>query len=198
MKWIKQLYDWVMHWAETPYGKVALFLLAFAESSFFPIPPDVLLIALCIAVPKKSFKLALICTVASVLGGIAGYFIGYFLWDLVGTYFFRFVPGFTPKVFELVRQKYEAYSFLAVFTSGFTPIPYKVFTISAGVFKINFSVFVVASIAGRATRFLLLAGLIWKFGAQIKKFIDKYFNVLSIVFVLLLGLGFLVIKIFLH
>lgn len=196
MKLLKKLYDWVMHWAETPYGKTALFLLAFSESSFFPIPPDVLLIALCIALPKKSFKFALICTLGSVSGGILGYVIGFTIWDIVGIHFFKYIPGFTEEVFALVKNKYELYSFWAIFTAGFTPIPYKVFTISAGVFDINFTIFCLASILSRGARFFIVSSLIWKFGASIKNFIDKYFNILSILFVVLLFLGFIVIKFF--
>ncbi len=191
---LRRLYDWVMHWAETPYGLVALALLAFSESSFFPIPPDPLLIALGVAVPQRAFTAALVCSVSSVLGGVFGYALGWGLWETLGQVFFAYVPGFTPEVFELVRSKYEQYGFWAVFTAGFTPIPYKVFTVAAGVFGLNLGVFLVASGLSRAGRFFLIALLIWRFGAPIKTFIDRYFSLLSIVFAVLLILGFVVVK----
>jgi len=192
--WIRRLYDWVLHWADTPYGAPALFVLAFAESSFFPIPPDTLLIALCLGAPRRSLRFATICTVGSVLGGIAGYGIGAGAWQVVDQWFFAYVPGFTPETFEMVRGLYERYDFAAVFIAGLTPIPYKVFTISGGVFGINFGTFLVASVLSRAMRFFAVAGLIYKFGPPIARFIDKYFDLLAVAFVVLLALGFIVIK----
>ena len=198
LKVMRKLYDWVLHWAHTPYGAIALFILSFAESSFFPIPPDVLLIALCVGKPKKSFYFAAICSVASVLGGIFGYTLGWGFWSVVQDLFFNYIPGFTQTNFDLIRQKYELYNFWVVFTAGFTPIPYKIITISAGVFKINFFMFLIASIISRSARFFIVSTLIWKFGEKIKGFIDKYFNILSLGFVVLLILGFVVIKFFLN
>lgn len=191
----RRLYDWVLSWAETPYGSWALFLLAFSESSFFPVPPDILLIALAVAIPKKSFKYALICSIGSVLGGCFGYLIGWKFMALVGN---RIVElyGLTPKVetIEILYNKYDAW---AVGIAGFTPIPYKVFTISAGMFQINFLVFVIASFVSRSARFFLVGGLIYTFGPQIQRFIDKYFNLLATVFTVLLVTGFILIKYFL-
>jgi len=192
MNYIKKLYDWVLHWAETPYAVPALFILAFAESSFFPIPPDVLLIALALSIPGKAFRYAAVCTFGSVLGGIAGYFIGYGLMDMLGIPILRFY-GVMDK-YESIQALYIKYDAWAVGIAGFTPIPYKVFTIAAGAFKIDFSVFVLASFAGRAGRFLLVAGIIYFFGPAIKKFIDKYFNLLTIVFFILLIFGFVLVK----
>ncbi len=191
---VRKLYDWVLHWAETPYGVPALFILAFAESSFFPVPPDILLIPLAISKPKKALKFALVCSIASILGGMLGYYIGWGLWSVVQDWFFQYVPGFTHHNFELVQAKYNAWNFWVVFTAGFTPIPYKLITISAGVFKINFAIFVLASAVSRSARFFLVSGLIYIFGEKIKKFIDKYFNLLAIAFVVLLFLGFAVVK----
>lgn len=191
---IRRLYDWVLHWAHTPYGTPALAVLAFCESSFFPIPPDPLLMALSLSRVRRSLWYAAICSFFSVLGGILGYWIGMELWHLVSDYFFTYIPGFTHEVFEIVRQKYNDHAFLAVFTAGFTPIPYKVFTISAGVFEIGFMTFVIASAAGRSMRFFLVAGLIRLFGEKIRNFIDKYFDWLSVAFVVLLILGFIVVK----
>jgi membrane protein YqaA with SNARE-associated domain len=189
---IRRLYDWVLSWAETPYGSWALFLLAFSESSFFPIPPDVLLIALAVAIPNKSFKYALICSFGSVLGGCFGYLIGWKFMALIGN---RIVElyGLTPQVetIEILYNKYDAW---AVGIAGFTPIPYKVFTISAGVFQINFLVFVIASLVSRSARFFLVGGLIYTFGPQIQRFIDNYFNLLATTFTVLLVVGFIIIK----
>jgi membrane protein YqaA with SNARE-associated domain len=189
---IKRLYEWVLHWAETPYAIPALFLLAFAESSFFPIPPDVLLITLALSIPRKAFTYAFICTVGSIIGGMAGYVIGYQLMDLIGIPILNFY-GVMEK-YQYIQSLYIKYDAWAVGIAGFTPIPYKVFTIAAGAFKINFPVFVLASIAGRAGRFFLVAGFIYFFGPPIKKFIDKYFNLLTFVFFGLLILGFLLIR----
>jgi len=192
--WIRRLYDWVLHWAETPYGPAALFVLAFAESSFFPIPPDPLLIALCLGAPARSLRFATICTVGSVLGGMVGYGIGAGAWHMVDQWFFAYVPGVTPEAFEMVRGMYDRWDFWAVFIAGLTPIPYKVFTLSGGVFEINFATFVVASVLSRGMRFFVVAALIYRFGPPIARFIDKYFDLLAVAFVVLLVGGFVVIK----
>jgi membrane protein YqaA with SNARE-associated domain len=192
MKFIKKLYDWVLHWAETPYAIPALFILSFTESSFFPVPPDVLLIALAISIPKKSFKYALICTAGSILGGMLGYLIGLKLIDTIGMPILNFY-GATDK-YEYIQALYMKYDAWAVGVAGFTPIPYKVFTIAAGAFKIDFPVFVLASLVGRAGRFFLVAGIIYLFGPTIKDFIDRYFNLLCFAFMVLLIGGFILIK----
>lgn len=191
---IRRLYDWVLHWAHTPYGTPALATLAMAESSFFPIPPDPLLMALAMSRPERSMWYALVCSACSVVGGMLGYLIGWQLWHLVSDFFFTHVPGFTHEVFNLVAQKYNANAFLAVFTAAFTPIPYKVFTIAGGVFQINFIEFLAASMVGRSMRFILVAGLIRVFGAAIKEKIDRYFDWFALGFTVLLILGFIVIK----
>jgi len=189
---LRKLYDWVLHWAETPYGSWALFLLAFAESSFFPVPPDVLLIALAISIPAKAFRYALICSLGSLLGGVAGYMIGYQFMDLVGFSIVDFY-GFAEQ-YQAVGNLYNRYNAWAVGIAGFTPIPYKIFTISAGAFKINFVIFLIASAISRSARFFLVGWLIYKFGPGIRLFIDRYFNVLAFVFVALLIGGFILVK----
>ena len=201
MSYLRRLYDWILHWAETKYGVPALFLLALAESSFFPIPPDVLLIPLALGARSKAIRFALVCSVASIVGGIAGYGIGYFAWwsgveaySAVALFFFNHIPGFTEQVFLNIQEKYEIYNFLIVFTAGFTPIPFKIITISAGAFSVNFPMFLLASTVSRSARFFLVALLIRQFGEPITVFIDKYFNVLSIIFTLLLIGGFLVLN----
>jgi len=191
---VRRLYDWVLHWAETPYGEPALGILALAESSFFPIPPDPLLIALSLGAARRALRFALVATVASVVGGILGYWIGTTFWSLVGPFFFEYVPGVSPDAFERVRALYTRWDFWAVFLAGLTPIPYKVFTLSAGVFAINFPVFVLASALSRGLRFFVLAGLIYRFGDAIGGFIDRYFDRLMWAFGILLVGGFVVIE----
>lgn len=191
MRLLKRLYTWVLHWAETPYGTPALFALAFAESSFFPVPPDVLLIALALSIPKKSLRYALVCTAGSVLGGMLGFYIGSTFWGLGQEILFRYI---NPEGFETVRDYFLTYEAWAIAVAGFTPIPYKVFTISAGFFRVDFSVFVAASALSRGARFFLVAGLFYFFGPPIKSFIDRYFNVLTVVFMALLLGGFLLLR----
>lgn len=192
------MYDWVLSWAHTPYGGIALFLIAFAESSFFPIPPDVLLIALCLGHREQWFRFATICTAGSVLGALAGYGIGWGLWHSVDQFFFDYVPSFTPEAFENVQEIYRKYDFWFVFGAAFTPIPFKVITITAGVFGLNILGFLIASIIGRAARFFLVAYLLHRYGAPIGEFIDKRFNLLTIVFTVLLAGSFYVLKFVLH
>ncbi|MBE6220007.1 MAG: DedA family protein [Rikenellaceae bacterium] len=198
---VKRLYDWVLSWGDSRWGALALFVLAFAESSFFPIPPDVLLIALCLGAVTRSFRFAAICLAGSILGAAGGYAIGYYLWQntageytALANWFFAHV--FSEESFLEVKSLYDEYDFWIVFTAGFTPLPYKLFTISGGLFRIDLVMFFVASIVSRGLRFFLIAGLIWKFGAPIKTFIEKYFNLLAILFtVLLIGGFFLIAKV---
>lgn len=192
MKFIKKMYNWVLHWAETPYGIPALFILAFAESSFFPVPPDVLLIALAVSIPAKSFRFAAVCAVGSVVGGIVGYGIGFYGYEAVGKPIVDFYHG--QAVMDKVKILYDQHGFLGILIAAITPIPYKVFTIASGVFNFDFWSFVFASIIGRSARFFVVAGLIWKFGPTIKSFIDKYFNILCLAFMVLLIGGFVLIK----
>jgi membrane protein YqaA with SNARE-associated domain len=189
---LRRLYDWVLHWSETPYGTWALFLLAFCESSFFPIPPDILLIALAVGIPRKSFKYAFICSLGSVLGGCLGYLIGWQFMAGIGDKIISFYN--LSQKFDYIRDLYTSYDAWAIGIAGFTPIPYKVFTISAGAFNIRFSVFIIASLVSRSARFFLIGALIYKFGPKIHSFIDKYFNILAVGFTLLLMAGFVFIK----
>lgn len=189
---LRRLYDWVLHWAKTPYATWALFVLAFCESSFFPVPPDVLLIALSVALPQKALRYALVCSGGSLLGGCFGYLIGWQFMTTVGDGIIRFY-GLVQK-YEYIQALYTQYDAWAVGIAGFTPIPYKVFTITAGAFRINFVVFFVASAISRSARFFALGGLIYLCGPRIQSFIERYFNALAIAFVILLILGFVVIK----
>lgn len=272
----RRLYDWVLHWAHTPYGTPALVALAFSESSFFPIPPDVLLMALGIARPRRSLYYAVVCSAASVLGGMFGYLIGFALWNPVGAPILRSLgllnsgnqqvivrsvegnavtvaapeggalhasrwsqwlglarpfeadkgasaaihrnllhrdkPPGTPPVgnwqyevgqtscplrpgdtaylmtdtYHQARALYEKYDFWIVFAAAFTPIPYKVFTILSGLMQMQFLPFVLASAIGRSLRFFLVGVLIFAFGEPVKRFIDRYFNLVSLAFFVLL------------
>ena len=203
MKILKDLYDWVLSWSSSKWGPAVLLLMAIAEASFFPIPPDVLLIGLALGSRKKAFYYSAICLAGSVSGGLLGYGIGTYLWwnensqfSNLALFFINIIPGFNEIIFYEIQNKYELWDFWIIFTAGFTPIPYKIITISAGAFDINFIMFFIASIVGRGGRFFLLGFLIWKFGDPIKIFIDKYFNLLAIIFTSLLIGGFIMINYF--
>ncbi len=191
-RWIRAAYDWVLRWSESPYGSLALFVLALVEASFFLVPPDVLLIALCVGRPRRSLFFAAVCTIGSVVGGVLGYLIGFQLYELVGRSIIEFYDA--GAAFERVGDLYRANLVLALGTAGFTPIPYKVFTIAAGAFSVPFIPFVMISAVSRGARFFLVAGLIRLWGPQIRGFIDRYFNLLTIVFVVALVLGFALLK----
>jgi len=201
MQWVRDLYDWVLKWSESKYGTVALVVMAFAEASFFPIPPDILLIALALGARKKAIRYGILCSLGSIVGAMFGFGIGYFLWwsnpgefSGLAQFFFNIIPGFTQDLFYRIQEQYNAWNFWVIFTAGFTPIPFKIFTISAGAFDINLSLFLIASTISRSARFLLVAGLIWKFGEPIRNFIDQYFNKLAILFTVLLIGGFFIIR----
>jgi len=196
MKLFRNLYDWVLSWAHTRFGTPALFGLAFCESSFFPIPPDVLLIALSVSRPKRAFYYALMCSIGSILGGILGYLIGVYFMDLLGWPILHFYE--LESKFEVVQNLFQKYDAWAVGVAGFTPIPYKLFTIASGAFSINFAVFVIASAISRSARFFLVSALIYKFGPRIQTTIDRYFNLLTLLFFVLLIFGFLVVKWAIH
>lgn len=189
---IRRLYGWVLSFADSPYGSWALFLIAFAESSFFPIPPDVLLIALAVGAPERSFFFATVCTAGSLIGAVFGYIIGVQFYDWIGQPIIEFYSA--QHHYASVKGLYEQWDALAVTVAGFTPIPYKVFAIAAGAFQINFVIFMLASAIGRGTRFFLVGGLIRWLGPEVKKFIDRYFNLLTVLFVILLLGGFLVLR----
>jgi membrane protein YqaA with SNARE-associated domain len=189
---VRRLYDWTLSWADRPGGPKALFGVSFAESSFFPIPPDVLLMALALGKPRRALWFAMICSVGSVLGGILGYAIGYVLFEQVGRPVLEFY-GAMDK-YHTVGELYRQNLVLALGTAAFTPIPYKVFTIAAGSFEVPLGPFIAISLVGRSLRFFAVAGLIRIFGTPIKSFIDRYFNLLSFVFVVLLIGGFVIVR----
>lgn len=190
---LRRLYNACMRWISGKHGEWVLFLIAFVESSFFPIPPDVFLLAMCVAIPKKSFRYAAICSVGSVLGGALGYGLGFWFMDGVGMPIVEFY-GLADK-YAMVQEYFRQYDVWIVGTAGFTPVPYKLFTITAGFAKSDFLSFMLVSLFARSARFFLVAALIWKFGPKIQRFIDKYFNLLSIAFMVLLVGGFVCIKV---
>ena len=192
--WVRQIYDRSLLWVQSPSGVWALFFLAIAESSFFPIPPDVFLMVLCISVPRKSFRYAAICAAGSVIGGAIGYGLGMAFMDTIGMKILAWY-GLHDK-YEVVQNLYQQYDAFAVGAAAFTPLPYKLFTITAGAFKINFVTFILVSLVARSARFFLVAAFIYKFGAPVRHFIERYFNLLSILFFILLIGGFLVVKLF--
>ncbi len=189
---LKRLYDWVLHWADTRYGVPAMAFVSFIESSVFPVPPDPLLVALGLGKPNKAILYALICSVASIAGGIVGYLIGWAVWEAVSGFFLSYL--FSIEAFNYVGQKYNENAFLAILGAAFTPIPYKVFTITAGVFKINIAVFILASAIGRSARFFIEGLLIYFFGENIRNFIERYLKWLSLIFFILLVAGIYLVK----
>lgn len=186
------MYGWVVGWAETKRAEQALAGVSFVESSFFPIPPDPLLIAMVMARPASFLRHAAICTVASVFGGMFGYVIGLLLFSTIGAWIVN-TYGLQEE-FVYIGQRYQDNAFLTVFTAAFTPIPYKLITIAGGVFHINFLMFVLASLIGRGMRFFLVATFMYHLGQRYKDSIEKYIDTLSIVFVALLILGFFALK----
>ena len=191
---LKRLYAWVLHWADTRYGLPALILIAVAESSFFPIPPDVLLIALCMGAPKRAPWFAMWCSIGSVVGGIIGYYIGYAAEPLGRWIIFDLLHY--GEAWATVADLYGQNAFLAILTAAFTPIPYKVFTIAAGVFheQVGLGTLVLASVIGRSGRFFLVAGTIYFFGPPVKRLLDKYLELFTVIFMVLLVGSFVLIK----
>jgi membrane protein YqaA with SNARE-associated domain len=192
----RRLYEWVLSWADSRYGTPALAVISFAESSFFPVPPDVLQIALSVSKPKRSFYYASVSAAASLLGGILGWFIGYAIWSGVQGFFFEYVPGFTPESFDKVGRLYHDNAFLAILAAAFTPIPYKVFTIAAGVFHeyVPLSTLLAASALGRTGRFFLVACVTYFVGERAKMLLHRHLEWATFLLFALLVAGFLAVK----
>ena len=191
-KWIRRLYDWVISLSDRPHAGSALFGIAVAESSFFPIPPDVLLVPLGIGAPKKALRFAGICTIGSLLGAFLGYLVGLEFYELIGQEIVELYGA--DEQYQRVQELYQEWDALAILVAGFTPIPFKLFTIAGGVFKINLATFLMATIASRGARFFLLGGLIRWFGPEIRDFADRYFSLLTVLFVILLFGGLWIVK----
>jgi membrane protein YqaA with SNARE-associated domain len=188
---LRRLYDWTLKWADHPYNTRILAFLAAIESIFFPAPVDPLLMAMGITRPSRSFYYALITTLGSVGGAALGYWIGAAFWAATQDFFFTYV--FSPEIFTLVQTKFQENDVVAILLASFTPLPFKVFTISAGVASIPLLTLLGASFVGRGARFFLIGGLIYFFGEPIKTFIDRYFNILAIAFGILGTLGYILI-----
>ncbi|MFT5001037.1 MAG: membrane protein YqaA with SNARE-associated domain [Paracoccaceae bacterium] len=189
---IRGLYNWTMSLAQGPRALWALAAISFAESSVFPIPPDILLIPLVIAAPHRAWLIASVCLISSVLGGLFGYFIGAVLFDSIGNQILGFYG--MEAYFDEFAAKYNEYGAWAVLIAGVTPFPFKVITIMSGATGLNLPVFIIASIVARGLRFFIVAALLWKFGAPIREFIEKRLGLMFTIFVILLAGGFLVLR----
>lgn len=189
---LRGLYDWTIRLSGHRHAPWGLAVVSFVESSVFPIPPDVVLIPMVLSQRAKAWAYAAICTVASVVGGIFGYAIGYFLFDTLGQTILNFY-GY-QDAFASFAARYNEWGVWIVLIAGFTPFPYKVITIASGVTQLNFLVFMLASIVARGARFFIVAGLLWWFGPPIRAFIDRYFGLLSFLFMALLIGGFVVAR----
>lgn len=188
---LRSLYEWTLNLAAHRHARWGLALVSFAESSFFPIPPDVALIPMILAKRAAAWTYATICTLASVLGGVAGYAIGFFFFVQLGEPILEFY-GYAEK-FASFAERYNEYGVWIVLIAGLTPFPFKVITIASGTTGLNFLVFVVASVLARGGRFFAVAALLWWFGEPIRAFIERYFGILSILFIILLIGGFLLV-----
>jgi len=205
LRFFKNIYDWVLELSNKPNSNYSISILSFSEAFFFPIPPDVLLVPLCIGNRNKSWNFALLCSVFSIMGGLLGYYIGKVLWwsvpgveySYLANLFMEYIPGVNEEGFNNIKRLYEEWDFWIVFTAGFTPIPFKLITLSSGTFNINLGMFLLASFISRSARFFLLASLIKVFGKSIAFFIEKYFNLLAMLFTFLLIGGFFILKILL-
>ncbi len=189
---MRNLYDWLISAAASKNAMIILFLVSFIESSFFPIPPDVMIIPMVIAAPKKAWKIAFVSTIASVLGGYFGYAIGMFGYDYIAKPILD-VYGYTQK-FDVFKGYYHEWGAWIVFGAGVTPFPYKVITIASGAVGLNVFVFGLASVLSRGLRFYLVAWVLKKYGEQMRVFIEKHLGLLSILFFILLIGGFAIIK----
>lgn len=189
---IRALYDWTLGLAQSRHALWALAFVAFVESSVFPIPPDILMIPMIIAAPRRAFLIAFVATVASVAGGAFGYYIGAALWDSVGLPVLEFY-GKTES-FAGFQARYNEYGAWAVLIAGVTPFPYKVITILSGATGLSFPIFMIASLFARALRFFLIAALLYKFGAPIRDFIERRLGLMFTLAVGLLVAGFVAVR----
>lgn len=189
---LQKTYDWMMDKAAHRHAIWWMALISFIESSFFPIPPDLMLIPLVLAAPSRWWRIALVCTIASVAGGYLGYAIGYFFMDTIGVVI---LDAFhLNEKFEAFRPLVDQYGAWVIIVKGATPIPYKLITIAAGAFHFDLTQFTVASVVARAMRFFLVAALLWKFGPPIRDFVEKRLTLVMTVTVVLIVAGFLAVK----
>ena len=189
---LRRVYNWTMALAAGRHAEKALAGVSFAESSFFPIPPDLLLIPMVLAERIKAWRYAAICTIASVIGGVFGYLIGAFLFEQIARPILD-LYGFGAK-FDEFAGWYNDWGAWIVFAAGLTPFPYKVITIASGVTRLDLLVFMVASVLARGIRFFAVAGLLWWFGPPIRRFLDRYLGPVTLVFFVLLIGGFVALR----
>jgi len=189
---VRRIKEWMESFSEKPYAMTSLFFLAFAESSFFPIPPDILLIAIGVSAPKLSLRAALWCSLGSVFGGILGYYIGWGLMESVGNTIIEIYNG--QEAWSVFLTNYHEYGTWFLAAAAFSPIPYKISTIASGAAQMNIITFILISSLGRTGRFFLVGGLIYILGPKVKVYIDKYLDKLSLIFIVLLIGGFLLVK----
>lgn len=183
---LKRLYEWTLEKAGHRHAERWLGAISFAESSFFPIPPDIMLIPMCLAKPERAFRYALVCTIASVLGALLGYAIGYFLFETVGQAILDFY-GLGDR-FESFAAQFNDQGWIIVLLAGFTPLPFKVITIAAGATAMPLYILIAAAVIARSARFFLVAALLWKFGEPVKRIIDRHFGLLTTA-VAIVGIG---------
>ncbi|HIF59388.1 MAG TPA: DedA family protein [Rhodospirillales bacterium] len=189
---LRKLYDWILNLAGKKYALMALALISLIESSIFPIPPDILLIPIVLAMRDRAWLAASICTAASVIGGIFGYGIGFFMYEQIGKPVLEFYSY--TKNFSEFQITYNQWGAWAVFFAGITPFPYKVITILSGATGLNLTIFIIGSILARGTRFFVIAALLWKYGDPARAFIERRLGLLFILFVVLLIGSFFLIK----
>ena len=192
---MKKLYLKILDLCSKNYSEKVLYFLTVIESIFFPIPTDIFMMPIQLVKRNRAIQIGLWVTLFSVIGGIIGYYIGYFFFDAFGNKIINFY-GYQDKFNQLTKSISKEFEFCIIFTAGLTPIPYKLFTLSSGFAKFDIIIFIIASFISRGLRFLTISFLIWKFGEKIKYFIERYFNILSILFLILLILGFLLVKYF--
>lgn len=191
---VRRIYDWIINLSSSQYALAWLFAISFIESSFFPIPPDIMLIPMILATPKKAWKIAGVCTIASVIGAYLGYIIGVYFFQLIAEPLLNFY-GYLEK-FNDFKKLYEEYGAWIVFGAGITPFPYKIITIASGVVHLNLVVFTIASIVARGLRFFVIAWLLKTYGEKMREFIEKNLGWLSVLFLILLIGGFMIVKLF--
>ena len=189
---LRRLYNWTLSLAAHRRAVPALALISFTESSFFPIPPDVVLIPMVLAARARAFFIAAVCTISSVLGGIAGYAIGFFLYETIGRPLLDFY-GYTDR-FADFQGHYNEWGLLIVFAAGLTPLPYKVFTIASGVTGLGLVPFIAGSLISRGLRFYVIAFLLWRYGSPIRTFVESNLKVVATIFMVTLFAGFMILR----